>query len=158
MRPVGFDKRAYAVRGTILAIALVATAGYWYEWFHGTGGVWPAILATLASTLLIVLSEHKRYLLILSFRMLAALGLLGVLRTLVTRKPVLPGLIALGVVVGVMILLGGHRRNTEWLFQEDGLGEDSGILELNLRSATRQDGESREDNARSHTRKSSETP
>jgi uncharacterized membrane protein len=141
MRPPGFDKRAYQRRGIILAIALLAMAGYWYKWVHGTARIWPAIVATLVSALLIAFSKYRRYLLILSLGMLVAMGALGILRTLVTKEPLLPGLIVLGVIVCVMILLGGHRRSIRWLFQEDGLGEDSRSIELNLRSATRQDSE-----------------
>jgi len=157
MRPVGFDKRAYAVRGTILAIALAATAGYWYEWFHGTGGVWPVILASLVSALLIVLSEHKRYMLILSFGMLAALGVLGVLRTLVTDEPLLPGIIILGVVLCAFVLVGGHRRDVNWLFREDTFGQNSGFLELNLRLAPHRGEKSQDSNSENQAHQDSKT-
>ncbi len=75
MRPVGFDKRSYTVRGTVLAILLVLAVASWHEWLRGRGGLVPPILSTIASALIIVFSEHKRYLLILSFGMLAALGI-----------------------------------------------------------------------------------
>jgi len=150
MRPFGFDKRAYAVRGLILAILLVGTGAYWEKWFRGSGSVWPAIVVTLVSTLLILFSEHKRYLLILAFRMLGALGFLGVLRTLVTDEPVLPGIIVLAVVLGVMILLGAHRRDTKWLFREDALGDNTASLELNLRSAVPQGSKSHGDSDRAN--------
>lgn len=134
MRPFGFDKRAYIVRGTILAFGLAAAAGYWYKWFDGTGGAWPAIIATMVTMLVIFFSEHKHYVLILAFRMLAALGLLGVLRTLVTNEPVLPGIILLALVLGIMILLGAHRRDTRWLFRDATFADNTASLELNLRS------------------------
>ena len=145
MRPVGFDKSAYALRGLVLAILLVLAVGSWDEWRRGRGGFVPPILTTIASTLIIVFSEHKRYLIILSLRMLGALALIGFFRALVTGEPILLPLILVGVILCGMILLGAHRRDKEWLLQEDGLAEGSSSLELNLRSATPQSGEKSQD-------------
>ena len=147
MRPLGFDKRAYALRGLVLAILLVLAAGYWDEWLRGRGGFVMPILTSLASTLIIVLCEHKRYLIILSLRMLGALALVGVFRAFVTGESVLLGLILFGVIIGAMILLGSQRPDTEWLLREDGLGEGGGSLELNLRSATPPPGEKSQDSS-----------
>jgi hypothetical protein len=143
MKLVGFDKRAYTKRGMALAFLLIVSWGYWYKWFQDGERQWLAagIGTTLATVLLIFVSSHKRYLIILGLDTLLALGFLGTMRYWITGQPVLPGVIALVVILCLGILLRIDRPDVEKNLDREAVGENTGAIELNLRGVPAQDAE-----------------
>jgi hypothetical protein len=132
MEPVGFSKTSYSTRGMILAIALITTAAYWYDWYRGMGALWRPFLGMMVIGILVFSAAYKRYLLLYAFGTISALGFLGTVRAFLTGDPLLPGLTALGIALFVFILLGGHRRDTNWLFNRNTLGDEGEFVKLNL--------------------------
>lgn len=135
----GINKRSFLGRGVVLAIVFAATAGYWYKFFEGSGGIWVAGAGTLIAALIVLFSEHKRLLVVVALQVLVGLGLFGLLRKLISGESIIPGLIAFGFVLALLFVVGGRHQDTTWLLKEDEWGDNVNSTELNLRLDKEQD-------------------
>ena len=124
----GFNKRAYYWRGFALAVLLVVIPAYTYEWLYRGGDWWRPAGAAGAALLVVVLSKWKRYLFILTFQILGALGVMGAMRAIFTGNvtSLLVTVIAIGFSIGALILMRSEPGDEKWLSRRDtGFGKSS---------------------------------
>jgi hypothetical protein len=117
LKPDGFDKKSYRRRGFAVAVLLVVTAAYLYEWIYRDGDLLRPAIAMIIGVSIIILSKWKRYLLILTFQTIAALGVMGSIRAFVTGKSVVIPLIGVAVGMGALILM-RSRQEERWLARD----------------------------------------
>jgi hypothetical protein len=118
IKPSGFNKKAYRYHAFVLLVLLIAGFVYLDEWISHDGDLVRPAAAIFAAVMVILLSKWKRFLFILTFQTLGALGIIGAMRGFVTAKSIVIPLIGVGISIGALLLMKVERREEQWLLRE----------------------------------------